>query len=386
MGLLSSPEQGRFWDEKTGVITDIQQVGQEISLRNLPLRESLMSCEGASGLASAITALVGKLGTSGCCGQPGQFGGNGTGGAGATGEDPIGEFDPEGTPPDGYSTWEEYYDDVCAKATWLINTIQSDLDRMGTIQFVGATLAVIAPALAALLLDPIPGDELFLLAGVLIAIAGYGAGTLSQVKASFADVADNLVCILFNSTGPNSAKTALLTAFRTQLESDTTDPVIVEYGVQLVSLMFSWQGLNQVYEQQSDRTYPAGDCGNCASGGIFEVYGSPANVDGQVTYLGGGRWRWESNTANFNGNWYFNFRVSKSGVPINFRVENVSLSNYTLTDISESGGEKTPGPDTYDAATVPDLEQHLEDQTAIANFYLFSWSSFTMELDVIDLE
>lgn len=35
-GFLTSPGRGRYWDERTGTITDVQAVGREIDLRNLP--------------------------------------------------------------------------------------------------------------------------------------------------------------------------------------------------------------------------------------------------------------------------------------------------------------------------------------------------------------
>jgi len=126
------------------------------------------------------------------------------------------------------------------------------------------------------------------------------------------------------------------------------------------------------------------DCDNCPQDVVFEWYGNPANIDGTMTDLGNGRWRWVCGQPNWDTDkHYINFRATVGGVPVGFVLTNVSLTNYTLSpSIGESGGEKTPGPDTYDAPTVGDLEQHLEDQTTIANFYLYSLSAFTMECDV----
>lgn len=129
------------------------------------------------------------------------------------------------------------------------------------------------------------------------------------------------------------------------------------------------------------------DCSVCAADVTFETFGSPANIDGVMSYLGGSRWRWVSNSPNSGGAWYHNFRLVRGATPINFKVENVELTNYTLSGtFAESGGEKTPGPDTYDAPSVAELEQHLEDQTTIAAFYLYAESAFVMECDVIELE
>ena len=40
-GLMSQAARGRLWDERTGTITDVQEVGREIWYRNTPFR----SCE-----------------------------------------------------------------------------------------------------------------------------------------------------------------------------------------------------------------------------------------------------------------------------------------------------------------------------------------------------
>lgn len=230
-----------------------------------------LSTELGLGLQAIADAIAGKQ--CGCtvncyCGSGGVSGGSG---GATTGQAPIDPYDPQGDPPAGYDSWQEYYDDVCAKATWLINTINDDLGRMSTIQWAIATVATVAPALLALLLDPIPGDEIFALAGILIAIAAYGSSTLTTVKGSFNDAIPSLICALFTATGPEDGKSAALAAFREQIEGDTADPIIVEYGVQAIGIMLSWAGLNKVYSKQTDRTYPAGDCSECGEEEEFYI-------------------------------------------------------------------------------------------------------------------
>lgn len=192
--------------------------------------------------------------------------GSGTGGAGQSSEPPAGEYDQEGEPPGGYESWQEYHTDVCAKATWLLSTIQTDLQNYSLVQWGGATLVATVPIILALTLDPIPGDEIFLLVGILIAIAAYGSTTLTTVKGSFIDGYGDMLCALYNANGSEAGKEAALAAFRSQIEGDTSDPIVVEYGVQVVGIMLSWDGLNRVYTKQEGVSYPPGDCSECGEG------------------------------------------------------------------------------------------------------------------------
>lgn len=74
-GLVTSPLRGRFWDERTGTITDVQAVGREIDFRNLPFRD----CSGESitlvkeFLYQVIQAQESEDDTMACCANPKAF-------------------------------------------------------------------------------------------------------------------------------------------------------------------------------------------------------------------------------------------------------------------------------------------------------------------------
>lgn len=265
-GFITTPMLGRTWDRDTGTITDAQAIGQSIFERNLDWRYALVaSCDDGTILADAIRYLADKLSSQACCNSPGTYGGTGTGGTGTTAESPIPDYDPEGNPPEGYETWDAYYTDVCKKAWWLVNTVNDDLGRMGTLQLIGATVLAVLPGLGVLLLDPIPGDELFLLAALLIAIANYGASLLDDMRDSWYGARGDIACAIYSSLGPEAAKAAAIEAFMTAYEAETTDPLALAYAEQLAGYLLSWDGLNRVYEYQSGMVYPAGetDCTEC---------------------------------------------------------------------------------------------------------------------------
>lgn len=281
-GFITTPSLGRAWDEATGTITDAQQIGREIVENNLPWRYTIMAtCDDGTLLADAMRYLADRLYSKPCCPSggtgvaPGQYGGSGSGGSDATGETPIADIDPQQPdPPTGYDTWEDYFTDVCAKATWVINTLADDIGRLSTLQLAGYTILALAPILVTLFLTPIPGARIFAIATLLIAIAGYGVSVLSTLSTTFNGAKDDLICALYTANGPASGRAAALGVIRDALEGATADPVAIEYGVNLTDLLMSDDALNVIYSLQPGRTFPAGDCSGCGETGpmYFEYW------------------------------------------------------------------------------------------------------------------
>lgn len=58
-GLLTTPERGRFWDEKTGSIIDVQDVGKAISAKNIHVQEKevIMACTSEENFQDLIMAI-----------------------------------------------------------------------------------------------------------------------------------------------------------------------------------------------------------------------------------------------------------------------------------------------------------------------------------------
>jgi hypothetical protein len=231
---------------------------------------------------------------------------------------------------------------------------------MTFMQLVGVTVVGLLPTLAALFLDPIPGDELILLAGVIIALAAYGEGALSQVKESFSDAKSDIVCSIFNAVGPDSGKSAALSAFRTQIESDTADPVIVEYGVQLVGLMLSYNGLNKVYSLQTDVSYPAGDtdCDECTQDIVISLTNSTTLEAGDlegvnlVTFTMGGYDIATFGFADFQNDSTFPVKVTILDLDSWTNRAGISPVNWLNSQSQDSHSTMGVAPDyrTYDVA------------------------------------
>jgi hypothetical protein len=160
-GLITLPQRGWTWDERTGSIIDVQQIGREITAKNLPLEGCIMGCnddnlaDALNNIAIAISLSNSQSSQTICCGsaensisnsiqnfvnQPG--GGNPIP---VYGSEPSATLDP-GDIPAGYATLEEYDADKCRKANSLINAVIASLRALGAItsfNFTGLTVIVL---------------------------------------------------------------------------------------------------------------------------------------------------------------------------------------------------------------------------------------------------
>lgn len=263
-GFITTPMLGRTWDSATGTITDVQQIGRDIFESNLDWRYSIVStcAESSQDFIDAIRYLGDSLRVQNCCNSVGSPGGPGTGGTGSTIATPVPAV-VQNEPPDGFDTWADYRTYQCEVATWLLGTIEADLTTMTTVQLAGATAIGLLPVLGALLLDPIPGDELFAIAGLLAGIAYYGSGALDQARDSFITARAAMLCDIIQALDPETARTGALDTFGGQLDSDTADPLLRAYGKMLLGHLLTIDGLNKVYQKDTTRTYPSASCPDC---------------------------------------------------------------------------------------------------------------------------
>lgn len=171
-GFLTLPQRGWTWDEKSGVLLDVIDIGKEITVRNLPLEGCVMGCNDDN-LASALNNIAIAISTSNsasaqanCCGtaensvsnsiqnfvsQP--VGGNPIP---VYGSEPSATLDP-GDIPVGYATLEEYDADKCRKANSLINAVIASLRALGaitTFNFTGLTVVVLMAISGVLVVAP----------------------------------------------------------------------------------------------------------------------------------------------------------------------------------------------------------------------------------------
>lgn len=277
LGLVTSPMRGRFWDGKTGTITDAQITGRTILELNKDLEVGCMSCSQAQELTDAMISAMASFsgGGAGCS--------TGSGCAGAE-EPPPSEVEPGppgeqvGDPPDGFDTWADYEEYKCAIATWIVEGLEVDLAWAETIDIVALTVT----GLAAALLIPVPFSRVAAILAFFAALSAQGV-FLTGIQSAQAAVAanfDELVCSLYQSADAEGAKA--------NWAAETSDAVDGETGAFwagiVKEMLKTWVGyapINYLFEENIPlrNTIAPGDCSSCDSCPQAWVFGA-GDIDG----------------------------------------------------------------------------------------------------------
>jgi len=224
VGLLTTPTRGRFWDERTGSILDVQAIGEEIENRNFS-EECQMGCmedlvNAVNTLALSLTSSIANSGNCGCAG---------TGGAGIF-ENPASSFIDDGSNlPDGYGDRVEYLSAKCKLANYILDRWVVDLTNIRQINVAGMTSEVLAIVLGGLLLLSVPFALIIGLVGALLALVAISID-------AFVDALDELiawvegldVCLLYSAVSAIEAKQNLFDALDAQ--TFTNDALTKELG------------------------------------------------------------------------------------------------------------------------------------------------------------
>lgn len=171
----------------------------------------------------------------------------------------------EGYPPEGFDSWEQWYTNKCAIATDIVTTMRGDVGRMGTLNLVGATVTSLAPVIVALLLDPVPGDEVVVIASMLIVALGLGYTILEEISDILTDYASEFICILFSSESSEVARSDFLERFAELWVVEGGNSVVAASASTLVGSLLNSAVTNRLFVLETGRELPPGDCSGCAS-------------------------------------------------------------------------------------------------------------------------
>lgn len=266
-GFITLTARGRTWDERTGVITDIQQVGRNIDKLNRPLRRSIMSCEDGNQFLVGLQAVADAIryGAEKSCAC--SDGGTGSGGSGGQSQpaNPTDIINQTGPIPGDFDTWSEYLDYKCAQATRIVDDAIADVSIMGTLALLGATAGEIALALAPLLLTPVPFDEIIALAGILVLVVTSAEAILTDALAAIQAMREDLICQLYVSSNSQNAQDRWVNL--------VVDYVAVNYPTQPENLLIttllvalgSIDSMNSLANPDPINPPGAGDCSECAT-------------------------------------------------------------------------------------------------------------------------
>lgn len=287
-GLLELPNQGRFWDFKTGSFLNLRSQFREAYDYNFNLKEVIMTCQDTS-IADALQAIATALtlnaqnssdvqqrlidltiSQNACCeqtiiNQGGFTSGNVTQGSGEAvpifGTQPPLDI-PVGTFPEGYESLEEYQLDKCQMSNLIFDGWLASLRNLGALTVFNGI------ALAGLVVAALAGAIVFPPAAIPIMCAAIGV--LSVEVTILAVVADEMetnrnfwVCILYNSDSTEQIVALIADALDALIASLSTSNWVGFAIKQICLLLLNSDTLNGLMEKRAHLDYPGANCAGC---------------------------------------------------------------------------------------------------------------------------
>jgi hypothetical protein len=186
------------------------------------------------------------------------------------------EPDPEGEPPEGFDTWEEYHLYKCKAAHWVLDQLIGTLRNFGLMNVVASTLSLVtfsvAGALAAFAAVLAPPAFLAIV-GVLIQLELVAAGAnslLNQVADYLAARKSTIVCAMYNSSSAADLVAVMSSLMDDAIESIEYGTVFAGLGATIAPLLTSLTTqlvdrkiFQTLWSVSADVVYPSADCDPC---------------------------------------------------------------------------------------------------------------------------
>jgi len=264
-------------------IEQFQLVQAAIAEGNVDMSSCEEIAEKLQAIADAITTSAG----SGGCGC-----GGGSRGAGGTTKpaNPYNQAETPSTPPPGFDDMTQFNAHKCNAAADLLNSLASDLIGLSGIVYAGSSPTGLVSSFITFLLTPIPFDDLAALAAYLI-YSAYSYTFLAEMAAQIDANFNSLVCLLYNSTSSEDAKSTLLAELETIAMAHFATTPDAEWVMGAIEYMLPYDATNKLFEPGVTSASDT-DCSEC--GGSISpwtvVYGtasnsSPANpIEGSGVY------------------------------------------------------------------------------------------------------
>lgn len=333
-GFITTPKMGRFWDPDTGSIVGVQSIGVEIWNRNIPNKESLMTCNEETmaffeRMAIALEALVDKP----CCPDGGAGSGvfnGGSRGAGITPQIPNG-YEDLGieTPPFGFDSYSEFQAHKCNAAHDIVQNTKVDLLSFSNLIPGESTFTAILAGLVGVLLTPIPYDDLAYIVG-LLTVGAIEYSFLAQLSTEIQENANDLVCVLYTSDSAPDAQIQ----YREAIEGIINGMSIITLGKDWLKDIITGMTPMDVFNRlvtDVPTTNQDTDCSECSEAGeyIIELFDPLENGD--------------SGTMDVDGNHYtFTTATNAGREAVNFHAvdpENSAIARcFVISNIVVTGG------------------------------------------------
>lgn len=262
---------------------EFHPVRQEILTALEELNE--MSCTsdfrlGLADVANAIRALANAQ----CCSNIGVTIVQGTDDEGDIiygSEPPIGRGDPEvDPPPDGYDTWEDWFDQLCQNAYALTDSFIATLSNLSYLSVFNLSLLVAAVGAFILVPPSISPMLLFWLAQLVLSLS-----TLRDLGSWIEANKTEMVCAIYNADNAAGAQTAIRAVIRAGLVAASVDSALHETITNIAMALLSTDTLNQLYTGDMRVVYPGAEC-NCLEA-ICDVTMEVGSIQGSTVLENG---------------------------------------------------------------------------------------------------
>jgi len=279
-GFLTLPQRGWTWDERTGSILAVQEIGREITAANLPLNGVFMACNDTelttafNDIALALRYLADRQYAKPCCGGDSTsisvtagYAGTVTQPVGGNvipiyGDSPPRELLPDTTFPEGFESAEEWSLHKCSVANMIFDGVLYTCAFLASLTITNITgLAVLIGAgIAGILVFPPAG--IAIMVGAVLAIGGF-LGMFLSIRLELIERRDEFICIMYEAES---------VAVAISLIADLLDVVILAVPVgglvaaaikTILLLLFNDNALNQLFDSTADYLYPDADCAGC---------------------------------------------------------------------------------------------------------------------------
>jgi len=283
-GLLSSPSQGRYWDEETGNIRNTQALFRPFYTQNFDLSEVIMACNDIN-IADALNAIAVALAaqTSGGGAGCGCSGGSTSTIVQCLGTNlsvnntvilpdgttwpvfsttPVPTLPPSGF-PDGYPDEGAYLTDKCAKATKIIDDLIATLNQIGLINWGSGVIgaAIIIGALVGAITVPYVVIPLLLFA--LTANIGITALLIQSANYIEANKQD-FICILYETDTVDEIIQLISSALVTMVAFLGVSGAIAVAIKGIILWLLNGDVLGLLFDSSAAGQYPSADCDFCA--------------------------------------------------------------------------------------------------------------------------
>jgi len=197
---------------------------------------------------------------------------------------PVEEPDPEGDPPVGFDTWEEYYTYKCQAANLLYDQYVGTLTNWAGLAGLSGALTVVV--VMGVILVTVPPLGISLILAALVAIAGVDIGlfaTFLDIVSSLNDSKETIVCDIFSSTDTTTANSVLTIETDAIIDGLEISETLKENFKSACSYLLSNYSAAMLFFKTGDAIGYEGtiDCSEC--GGSSELCGITVIIGTVVT-------------------------------------------------------------------------------------------------------